>query len=362
LASGSQDKLIRLWDVVTGECLQTLEGHSDLVDSLAFLPSIQGYGDAPEQSVAEGTTFKQDVSGLNQQILASGSDDQTIKLWNLNSGECLGTLWGHGSWVHAVSFSPDGRSLASGGRDRTIKLWDWRTGECLQTLEGHIHRVKSVAYAPIARVSGVLASPGLSETGELKGIVASGSDDQTVKLWDVKQGICLRTFQGHQDWVLSVAFSPCGSIVASGSSDRTIKLWDVATGECLHTFEGHTHRVRSVAFSPAGQWLASGSDDETVMLWDVKTGAHLKTLQGHGGTVWSIAFSPVGISLSSGTVSLLASGSEDETIRLWNVDTGECLKTLRIDRPYEEMNIKNVVGLTAAQKATLQQLGAIEVD
>ena len=312
LASSGRDQQVRLWDVAAGECIRTAQGHTNIVSSVTFAP-------------------KQDES----QILASGSDDRTIKIWNCDTGECLRTIWGHSSWVQSLSFSPDGQILASGSRDCKVKLWDWQTGECLQTLEGHIHRVKSVAFSPDGTT------------------LVSGSDDQTVKLWEVNTGICVHTFQGHRDWVLSVAFSPCGSRIASGSGE-TIKLWDVCTGECLQTFEGHTHRVRSVAFSPDGQTLASASDDETVQLWDVRTGKNRGTFQGHLKGVWSVVFSPNG--------QTLASGSGDETIKFWSVETGECLRTLLADRPYEGMNIRGAIGLTAAQKATLKALGAVEID
>jgi WD40 repeat protein len=100
--------------------------------------------------------------------------------------------------------------------------------------------------------------------------------------------------------------------------------------------------------------LASSGDDQTVKLWDVNTRKHRGTLQGHDKGVWSVTFSPDG--------QTLASGSGDETVKLWQVETGECLKTLRADRPYEGMNIKGVTGLTAAQRATLKALGAVESD
>ncbi len=312
LASSGRDRQVRFWDVATGECLRTVQGHSNIVSTVTFRP-------------------KQD----ERLILASGSDDRTIKIWDGYTGECLRTIWGHSSWVQALSFSPNGQTLASGSRDGTVKLWDWQTGECWRSLEGHIHRVKSVAFSPDGTT------------------LVSGSDDRTVKLWEVDTGICLYTFQGHQDWVLSIAFSPCGSRIAT-SSGETIKLWDVRTGECLLTLTGHTHRVRSVVFSPKGETLASASDDETVKLWDVKTGKSIRTLPGHYKVVWSVVFSPDG--------QILASGSGDERIKFWSVATGDCLRTLSIDRPYEGMNIRGAIGLTAAQRATLKALGAVESD
>ena len=331
LISGHQDGQIRLWHQATGACLQALQGHTSPVSAVVLLPQGNEITNRNRSNISP-----RDDRALHGQLLASGSDDRTIKLWDLKRGACLSTLWGHQGWVQSIAASPDGNMLASGSHDQTIKLWEWQSGECLQTLEGHRHRVKSVAFSP---------------QGSL---LASGSDDQTVKLWEVQTGVCLRTLEGHQDWVLSVAFSPDGQWVASASGDRTIKLWDVQTGVCLQTLTGHDQRVRSVVFSPDGTRLASSSDDHTVKVWAVETGTCLQTLTSHQGTVWCVAFSLDG--------QRLASGSEDETLQLWQTETGEQLQRLRTDRPYEGMNITGVIGLTTAQKATLRALGAVELD
>lgn len=331
LVSGHQDGQIRLWNRATGTCLKLLKGHTGPVSAVVLLPP----GTAPVRGQSPPLSPLTD-SELKGQLLASCSDDGTLKLWDGKRGECLRTLWGHEGWVQSLAVSPNGNRLASGSHDHTVKLWDWRSGECLQTLEGHIHRVKTVAFSP---------------QGDL---LASGSDDHTVKLWEVATGVCWRTLVGHQDWVLAIAFSPAGDQVASASGDHTLKLWEVQTGECLQTFTGHDHRIRSVVFSSDGTRLASGSDDHTVRVWDVKAGTCLQTLTGHQGTVWSVDFSLDG--------QLLASGSEDETIRLWQVETGEGQQWLRSDRPYEGMNITGVIGLTPAQKATLRALGAVELE
>ncbi|MEH1948207.1 MAG: NB-ARC domain-containing protein [Nostoc sp.] len=330
LASSSQDQRVRLWDVKTGQYLQTLQGHTNLVSSVTFaFKDLDGY--TAEKSI----TSSEDIEKQRKsQILASSSDDTTIKLWDVSTGECLQTFWGHDSWVHSVSFSPNAQILASGSRDKTAKLWDWHTGECLHTLQGHIHEVKTITFSPCGK------------------FLASGSYDNSIKIWDVNTGICLQTLSGHSDWVLSVMFNLRADILASAGGDRTIKLWDVNTGQCLQTLKGHTYRVRTIAFSLDGKILASGSDDQTVKLWDISTGVVVKTFQGHHKAVRSIAFSP--------NSPILVSSSEDETIKLWDVETGECVKTIRIDRPYEGMNIKNAIGLTTPQKNTLKALGAVE--
>jgi len=126
--------------------------------------------------------------------------------------------------------------------------------------------------------------------------------------------------QGHSDGVLSVAFSPCGSTIASGSWDDSIKLWDAVRGVLTHTLQGHSYAVYSVAFSPCGSTLASGSDDHSVKLWDAGTGVLKTTMEGHTDVVYSVAFSPCG--------STIASGSGDSSIKLWDAVTGELRATL----------------------------------
>ena len=235
-------------------------------------------------------------------LLASGSWDNTIKLWEVDTGDELRTLTGHTGGVNSVVFSPDGTLLASGSRDNTIKLWEVDTGDELRTLTRHTGWVSSVSFSP----DGTL--------------LASGSRDNTIKLWEVDTGDELRTLTRHTGWVSSVSFSPDGTMLASGSRDNTIKLWEVDTGDELRTLTGHSDDVNSVVFSPDGTLLASGSWDNTIKLWEVDTGDELRILIGHTGWVSSVSFSPDG--------TMLASGSRDNTIGLWSIATGKELHTL----------------------------------
>ncbi|MCW5317995.1 TIR domain-containing protein [Nostoc sp. KVJ3] len=245
---------------------------------------------------------------LDGQIIASGSKDRTIKLWNLETKLEIRTLSGHSFWVRAVTFSPDGKILVSCSDDKSIKLWNWKTGKEIGTLTGHSKEVTTVAISP---------------NGET---LASGSDDKTIKLWSLKtkQEIC--TLSGHSGYVQSIAFSPDGQTLVSGSTDDTIKLWSISTCKEILSLADSISSVKSIAISPNGQTLASGNYSSEVKLWNLSTGKLRQTLSGHSSSffgygILSVTISPDGQILASGCDS-------DKTIKLWNLATGELLQTL----------------------------------
>jgi WD40 repeat protein len=238
--------------------------------------------------------------------LASGSDDNAVRVWDPATGALLHTLAEHGDSVQALAADPEGRWLASGSADNTVRVWDPATGALLHTLEGHGGSVFALAADPEGRW------------------LASGSRDNSVRVWDPATGHLRNTLAGHGGWVVELAADPEGRWLASGSNDNSVRVWDPATGALLHTLNGHGDGVMALAADPEGRWLASGSRDNSVQVWDPATGALLHTLEGHGGLisrVLALAVDPEG--------RWLASGSRDtNTVRVWDPATGAVLQTL----------------------------------
>ncbi|MCP4699551.1 MAG: hypothetical protein GY862_22290, partial [Gammaproteobacteria bacterium] len=255
-------------------------------------------GDTNNTAVA----FSQD-----NRILFTGGNNGELRAWDLRNSA---VLWrnkkAHKYNIKSLVLSPNGHILASGGSDNTVALWNPDSGSCLHRLQAHEGRVLSVVWSPDGCV------------------LVSGSDDKTIALWNPDTGECMRHWQGHEDSIQSVAWSPDGRVLASGSEDKTIALWNPDTGECLRRWQEHENRVYSVAWSPDGRVLASGNEDNTIALWNPDTGACLhrwqahESLSWHESLLWAVAWSPDGRILASGSCF-----GYDKTIALWNPYTGK---------------------------------------
>jgi len=236
--------------------------------------------------------------------VATGSWDNTARIWDATTGEVVRALEGHRSGVISVAWSPDGRRVATGSFDKTVRIWDPTTGELVRALVGHRYAVKSVAWSPDGRR------------------VATGSSDKTARIWDATTGKVVRALEGHGDGVWSVAWSPDGRRLVTGSCDRTARIWDATTGEVVCTLRGHGDGVWSVGWSPDGRRVATGSYDKTARIWDATTGEVVCALEGHGKGVFSVAWSP---DVNGRRV---ATGSGDKTTWIWDATTGEVVRTL----------------------------------
>ena len=283
----------------------TLRGHTERVNSVSFSP--------------------------DGKALASGSDDGTVKLWNVAERETIGTLEGHADSVRTVAFSPDGRTLASGSWDGTVKLWDVAKNSTIATLRHD--QVTSVLYSPDGST------------------LATTSRDGTVKLWNVATNSTTATLQNSRGATLS--YSPDGRTLTTASSDGTIKVWDAATNSTIHTLQHR--RVTSVSYAPDGNTLASVGG-VVVKLWDVPSGENLATLR-HTDRISSVSFSPDGTPL--------ASGAETGMVGLW--DTSEWIQwAAEIDIPDPNLRaaVASALGVSpsatirGADMATLTKLGA----
>jgi ribosome assembly protein 4 len=303
-------------------CTSSLPGHSEAVLHVSFSP--------------------------DGKILASGSGDTTVRLWDVNTETPTFTLQGHSNWVLSLAWSPDGKYVASGSMDKTIRVWNPKTGKRVcKPIRGHSKWITSLAWEPLHS-----RKPGTPPR------LASASKDGTIKIWDVVRGTRLMSLAGHTNAVTCIVWGGEGFIY-SASQDRTIRMWSTESGKTVRVLQGHghwvnslslstTHALRTGAFDRHGgapadekqaieiatekykkhlavterELLVSGSDDFTLFLWDpVATKKPVARLTGHQQPVNFVQFSPDG--------RYIASASFDGSVRVWNGKTGKFIRTYR---------------------------------
>ncbi|KAJ5972675.1 Transcriptional repressor Tup1 N-terminal [Penicillium vulpinum] len=284
LATGC-NRSAQIFDVTTGQNVATLQDENVDKDGDLYIRSV---------------CFSPDGK-----YLATGAEDKQIRVWDINQRTIKHIFSGHEQDIYSLDFAGNGRFIASGSGDKTVRLWDILDGKLVYTLSIE-DGVTTVAMSPDGRY------------------VAAGSLDKSVRVWDTTTGYLVERLEnpdGHKDSVYSVAFAPNGRDLVSGSLDKTIKLWELTVprgmhphsaikgGKCIRTFEGHKDFVLSVCLTPDGAWVMSGSKDRGVQFWDPVTGNAQMMLQGHKNSVISVAPSPTG--------NLFATGSGDMRARIW---------------------------------------------
>ncbi|MEO0533664.1 MAG: serine/threonine-protein kinase [Cyanobacteria bacterium P01_A01_bin.123] len=257
-------------------CIQTLSSHQSWVTSVSFNPKVP--------------------------TLASGSLDDTIRLWNLQTGKLLDTLSGHRRGVNEVVISPGGQVLASCGDDDLVKVWNLSTAAKLHTLKGHMRDVNTVA----------ISAGGL--------LLASGGEDRTIMLWKLDKGSLLKTLRGSAGIIKTLVFHPNEQILVSGGMDNKVRIWDVRKGEMVRALSGHLNSINQVALSRDGKLIVSASKDRTVRLWSLGTGSLIQTLSGHTQDVNGVAIAP--------DSKIIVSGGRDSNVCVWETVSGKLLHTL----------------------------------
>ncbi len=364
LAAGTYSGQIRLWDIQAGKPLWTATGarrqwglafsHDEsMLASGGFRDEVCVYstltGSRLRKFEGHAPTWVHAVSfHPDGQLLASAGEDNTIRLWNIETGSGQTVLFGHEGRIFSVEFSQDGKLLVSSGNDGTARIWDLANGRCLRVIRHISQKAVSMHVA-------------LHPNGRILATVCE--EDPEVKLWDVTSGECLRRFSGHAPWSSCIAFNPEGTFLASGCSDGTVELWemknedtpqffrllighhhhvsvlafgqhgflatlpfgeninlwDIFSGKLVKTIHGYSRLIGGNAFSPDGRLLVQGDANGMVHVYDVAGKRYLSTIKGHAGPIWCIEFSPDGRTF--------ASSADDRVVKLWDSANFQCLKT-----------------------------------
>ena len=231
----------------------------------------------------------------------SASNDKTVRMWDVATGNLLSTFCGHQGFVCSLAVSSDGLHVAAGAADGAIKVWNLASGAICANLHHG---------GPDAKVAWGCVSDQLF----------SGGADGHLRVWQLPGSVCTQSIAAHSKPILKVVCLADGSGLVSVSADRSAKISKLTTGQCVRTFEGHTGEVNSVAVYSDGRRMVSASEDCTLRVWDLQSGYCLATLRGHHEIVWRVAVSP--------NCKIAASGAADNMVRLWNLNSSECLQEL----------------------------------
>ena len=306
VASASEDKTVRVWKLEEGSLVagSTATASSETDQTTSEKPVSAPAG--PRKPVVTLSGHDAAISSVSfhpdGRRLASASDDNSVKIWDVSAGKELATLQGHEERVYSVRFSPNGKKLATAGGDNKARIWDAETGKELLVLTGHSSDATGLAFNSDGRR------------------LATASLDGKVNIWDTDSGALVLSLTGGITAVNSVAFSPDDKLLCSADRAGILSFWSTKTGKRDFLRKGHTKPIFSVAFSPDSKWLVSGSSDQTIRLWHLKK-RYGVPLKGHRGGVLSVAIGPNG--------RRVASASADATVKVWNLVRGGQPLTLK---------------------------------
>jgi small GTP-binding protein len=299
-------------EIPLAKCLHVLKGHNGTVCGVAISTDrrivVSGSKDKSIRiwdvesgectQILRGHTdsVREIVCGANGRIY-SASDDKSIRIWNTITGDCIATLKGHRDAVFSIALSPDGECLVSGSKDRTMRVWDLEKNTCQAVLDYGKAWVNALVITPDGKT------------------VVAGTEDGWITGWNIGKGAQTLSLGRHSMWVWGLALAANGSDLVSGSGDSTVGLWDLKSRRSVALLEGHTDKVSKVAISSDGLWAVSGSLDRTTRIWNLKAGAPAASLRGHAASVECVAISMDG--------ELVISGSDDFEIRVWQLSREE---------------------------------------
>ncbi|KAM5527628.1 vegetative incompatibility protein HET-E-1 [Fusarium oxysporum f. sp. phaseoli] len=281
------------WDA----CLSTLEGHSSTVR----IWNVEA-GDCVRVLEGHSGEVNTVVFSHDSTKLASASSDKTVRIWNVETGDCVRVLEGYGELIGSMAFSHDSTKLALALEDKPTWLWYLKTGDYIEVLEDRSREVNTVVFS--------------HDSTKL----ASASSDKTVRIWNVETGDCVQVLDSRSSEVHSVISSHDSTKTASVSHDRMIWIWNVEKGNCVQVLDSCSSDVSSVVFSHDSTKLAAATEYRMIRIWNAETGDCEQVLKGHSVWVWSVVFSH--------DSTKLASASGDKTVRIWNAETGDCVRVL----------------------------------